>query len=81
MKKKNQLVPNNSLITKDPEEGRQLAVKMVQLAIKQAQRNTELETGKKMYTEYEKDSRLLVAIVESIVVEFEIIASANNFWK
>ncbi len=32
-----ELVPNNSLLTKTPEEGRQLAVKMARLIIKATQ--------------------------------------------
>jgi hypothetical protein len=37
-----QLVPNNSLITKTPEEGRQLAVKMARLIIKITQPDAEV---------------------------------------
>ncbi|MDX1317574.1 MAG: hexameric tyrosine-coordinated heme protein, partial [Xanthomarina gelatinilytica] len=37
-----QLVPNNSLITKTPEEGRQLAVKMARLIIKVTQPDAEI---------------------------------------
>jgi len=39
------LVPNNSLITETPEEGRQLAVKLARLIIKLTQPDEEAQTA------------------------------------
>jgi hypothetical protein len=74
-----QLVPNNSLITATPEEGRQLAVKMARLIIKVTQPNA--ETREKLRPVYAEDAGLLIAIGQTVAIEFATIAAANNYWK
>lgn len=73
------LVPNNSLITATPEEGRYLAVKMARLIIKltqpdEAKRIEQRET-------YANDPMMLIQIGHTVAVEFATIAKANNYWK
>lgn len=74
-----QLVPNNSLITKTPEEGRQLAVKMARLIIKATQPDAEVR--EKLRPLYANDAAMLIAIGQTVATEFATIAAANNYWK
>lgn len=74
-----QLVPNNSLLTKTPEEGRQLAVKMARLIIKATQPDSEIR--EKLRPVYANDAAMLIAIGQTVATEFATIAAANNYWK
>lgn len=74
-----QLVPNNSLITKTPEEGRQLAVKMARLIIKVTQPDPEMR--EKMRPQYAEDPAMLIAVGQTVATEFATIAAANNYWN
>ncbi len=73
------LVPNNSLITATPEEGRQLAVKMSRLIIKVTQPNAEMR--EKLRPVYAEDAAMLIAIGQTVAIEFATIAAANNYWR
>lgn len=79
MSEQTQLVPNNSLITNTPEEGRQLAVKMARLIIKVTQPDPEMR--EKMRPIYAEDAAMLIAIGQTVAAEFATIAAANNYWK
>jgi hypothetical protein len=74
-----QLVPNNSLITNTPEEGRQLAVKMSRLIIKATQPDAEIR--EKLRPIYAEDASMLIAIGQTVALEFATIAAANNYWR
>jgi hypothetical protein len=74
-----QLVPNNSLITNTPEEGRQLAVKMSRLIIKVTQPNAEIR--EKLRPIYAEDASMLIAIGHTVALEFATIAAANGYWR
>lgn len=74
-----QLVPNNSLITATPEEGRQLAVKMARLIIKATQPDAQVR--EKLRPIYASDASMLIAIGQTVATEFATIAAANNYWK
>jgi hypothetical protein len=74
-----QLVPNNSLLTATPEEGRQLAVKMARLIIKITQPDSEMR--EKMRPIYAEDPGLLIAVGQTVATEFATISAANNYWK
>lgn len=74
-----QLIPNSTLITKTPEEGRQLAVKMARLLIKMTQPDAEVRT--KLRPVYAEDPAMLIAIGQTVAIEFATIAKANNYWK
>jgi len=73
------LVPNNSLITKTPDEGRQLAIKMARLIIKATQPDAKIR--EELRSVYASDSSLLIAIGQTVAIEFATIAAANNYWK
>jgi glycerate-2-kinase len=74
-----QMIPGNSLITKTPEEGRQLAVKMARLVIKATQPNASVR--EKLRPIYAQDAAMLIAIGQVVATEFATIAAANNYWK
>ena len=74
-----QLIPGNSLITKTPEEGRQLAVKMSRLIIKITQPDAAVR--EKLRPVYAEDAAMLLAVGQVVATEFATIAAANNYWK
>lgn len=73
------LVPNNSLLTETPEEGRQLAVKLARLIIKLTQPDE--EKRKHLRDVYGNDAMMLIAVGQTVATEFATIAAANNYWK
>lgn len=73
------MVPGNSLITKTPEEGRQLAVKMARLVIKVTQPDAEVR--EKLRPIYAEDAAMLLAVSQVVATEFATIAAANNYWR
>lgn len=74
-----QLIPGNSLITKTPEEGRQLAVKMSRLIIKITQPDAAMR--EKLRPVYAEDAGMLLAVGQVVATEFATIAAANNYWR
>ena len=74
-----QLVPGNSLITKTPEEGRQLAIKMSRLIIKVTQPDAAVR--ERLRSVYAEDAAMLIAIGQTVAMDFATIAAANNYWK
>jgi Hexameric tyrosine-coordinated heme protein (HTHP) len=74
-----QLIPNNSLITSTPEEGRQLAVKMARLIIKVTQPDDQIR--EKLRPIYAEDPSMLIAVGQTVATEFATIAAANNYWR
>ncbi len=74
-----QLVPNNSLLTASPEEGRQLAFKMARLVMKATQPDAAVR--ERLRPIYAEDPAMLIAIGHTVALEFATIAAANNYWK
>ncbi len=74
-----QLVPGNSLITKTPEEGRQLAIKMSRLIVKATQPDAAVR--EKLRPMYAEDPEMLFGICQAVASEFATIAAANNYWR
>ncbi len=73
------LVPNNSLLTATPEEGRQLAVKMARLIIKLTQPDAQIRDD--LRATYAHDPMMLITIGQTVAAEFATIAAANNYWR
>lgn len=73
------LVPNNSLITETPEEGRALAIKMARLVIKATQPDEAARV--RMRDVYANDAMMLIQIGHVVATEFATIAAANNYWR
>lgn len=74
-----QLIPGNSLITKIPEVGRALVMKMTRLIVKITQ--PDAEAREKMHPIYANDATTLIAIGQTVATEFATIANANDSWK
>lgn len=73
------LIPNNTLITETPEEGRALAVKLSRLIIKATQPDEAARN--KMRDIYANDPAMLISIGQVVATEFSTIAAANNYWR
>lgn len=73
------LIPNNSLITATPEEGRELAIKMSRLVIKATQPD-EAVRGR-LPDVYANDAAMLISIGQVVATEFATIAAANTYWN
>lgn len=73
------LVPNNTLITATPEEGRALAIMLARHSVHAMQKDLEvLQSGR---AQYAHDPYGLIAASHVIAVEFATIAAANNYWR
>lgn len=73
------LIPNNSLLTETPEEGRQMAVHIARLIIKLTQPDAEKRA--ELREIYANDPMMLIAIGQTVAAEFATIAAANNYWR
>lgn len=73
------LIPNNTLITATPEEGRALAVKLSRLIIKVTQPDEAARN--RMRDLYANDPTMLISIGQVVATEFATIAAANNYWR
>jgi hypothetical protein len=73
------LVPNNTLLTPTPEDGRALAVLLARNSIHAIQ--GELETLKTGRAQYAHDPYGLIAASHVIAIEFATIAAANHYWR
>ncbi|MES2112670.1 MAG: hexameric tyrosine-coordinated heme protein, partial [Bacteroidota bacterium] len=62
-----------------PEQGRQLAVRMARLIIKATQPDAEVR--ERLRPTYANDAAMLIAIGQTVALEFATIAAANNYWK
>ena len=74
-----QLVPGNTLITATPEEGRQLAIKLARLVVKTTQGDPAIR--EQLRAVYSQDAGMLIALTQTVALEFATIAAANNYWK
>jgi glycerate-2-kinase len=79
MQQQIELIPGDTLITETPEQGRQLAVKMARLIIKATQPDAEVR--ERLRPTYANDAAMLIAIGQTVALEFATIAAANNYWK
>lgn len=73
------LVPNNTLITATPEEGRQLALKLARLSIKATQPDDAVRA--RLREVYATDPAMLMQAGHTVAVEFATIAAANRYWR
>ncbi len=68
-----------SLMTKTPQAGYELAVKMARVAIKMTQPDDRIR--KDLRVIYEKDANALIAASAVVAMHYQTIAVANNYWK
>lgn len=74
-----ELVPGNSLITRTPEEGRALAIKLARLTIRTTQPDASVR--ERLRPVYAEDAHALIAVAHVVALEFATIAAANNYWR
>jgi len=79
MSEKIELIPGNSLITKTPEEGRMLAIKISRLIIKVTQPDAFVR--ERLRSTYAEDPQMLISIGQTVATEFATIAKANDYWR
>ncbi|WP_109316040.1 hexameric tyrosine-coordinated heme protein [Pseudovibrio ascidiaceicola] len=73
------MIPGGTLITKTPEEGRQLAMLIARHTIHNIQNDLdELKQGRSVYS-VNPDS--LTAASQVVALEYQTIAAANNYWR
>lgn len=73
------MVPNNTLITETPEEGRALAILLARHSIHAMQKDLEtLKAGRPVYA---GDPMGLIAASHVVAVEFATVAAANSYWR
>jgi hypothetical protein len=68
-----------TLITKTPEEGYNLAVKLSRMAIKLTQ--PDAAARDRMRPEYAEDAAALIAVSQVVAAHFATVAAANDYWK
>jgi len=73
-----ELIPGSSLVTATPEEGRQLAMKLARLIIKATQPDADERSRQR--TIYATDPGMMIALGQTVAIEFSTIAAANNYW-
>lgn len=73
------LVPDNTLITATPEEGRELAVMLARKTIGAIQ--TDADTRQGLRPMYANDPDSLTAAAHVVAIEFATVAAANDYWR
>ncbi len=73
------LVPNNSLITATPEEGRELAIMLARKTIAAIQPDAEVR--QRLRPAYAEDADSLTMAGRTVAIEFQTVAAANNYWR
>ncbi|MCF7528672.1 hexameric tyrosine-coordinated heme protein [Neisseria lisongii] len=68
-----------SLITKTPQEGYELAIKLSRMGVKYTQPDAEIRT--KLRPVYENNADSLTLASQVVAINFQTVAAANNYWK
>lgn len=68
-----------SLLTKTPEEGFALAVKLAQKGVEVTQPNESIR--KKLRPKYSRNANSLINASQVIAIHYQTIAKANNYWQ
>lgn len=68
-----------SLITKDPQEGFELAITLSRRGVKYTQPDTDVL--KKLRPEYANSADSLTAASQVVAINFQTVAAANNYWR
>ena len=73
------LVPDNTLITRTPEEGRELAIMLARRTIGAIQADPEVRAG--LRPMYANDPASLTAAGHVVALAFATVAAANDYWR
>lgn len=76
---KNQEIWLESLLTDTPQQGRELAIKLARKSVAAIQ--TDPETRNQLRDDYSKDTLQLILSTQTIAIEFQTVAAANNYWR
>jgi hypothetical protein len=68
-----------SLITKTPQEGFELAIKLSRMGVKSTQPDKEVLVRER--AEYAQKGEALIHASEVIAIHFQTVAAANGYWK
>ena len=68
-----------TLMTKTPEEGYELAVKLARVAIKMTQPDATIR--EKLRPKYASDADALIASSQIVATHFATVAAANDYWR
>lgn len=68
-----------TLITKTPQEGFELAIKLARMGVKYTQPSAEVRD--KLRPVYGEDANALIASSQVVATHFQTIAAANGYWK
>lgn len=68
-----------SLKTKTPEEGFELAIKLAQQGVKETQPSEAIR--KKLRPKYARNADSLIAVSHVIATNFQTVAAANQYWE
>ena len=68
-----------SLITKTPQEGYELAIKLSRMGIKYTQPSDAVRS--KLRPDYSENSENLIASSQVIATNFQTVSAANNYWR
>jgi hypothetical protein len=74
-----ELIPGGSLKTQTPEAGRQLAMKLARMIIKVTQPDADERARQRDI--YSTDPSMMIALGQTVAIEFATIAAANDYWK
>ena len=69
----------STLMTADPEEGFNLAVKMSRMGVKTTQ--PDMDVLQRLRPVYAEDADSLTAASQVIALNFQTVAAANNYWR
>lgn len=72
-------LPQETLITATPEEGRALAMKMARFSIKAIQPDEAVRD--RLRPDYANNADSLTAAAQVVAIEFATVAAANNYWR
>lgn len=67
-----------TLITKTPEEGYDLAIKLSRMGVKKAQPDDKVRA--ELREVYEHDANALTAVSQVVATNFQTVAAANKYW-
>jgi hypothetical protein len=67
-----------TLLTKNPQAGYDLAIKLARTAVKLTQPSDEVR--KSLRQAYAENAHDLIAVSHVVAVNFQTIAAANNYW-
>lgn len=73
------LVPDNTLITDTPEQGRELAIMLARKTVGAMQPDADVR--QLLRPSYASSADSLTAAAHVVAVEFATVAAANNYWR